>query len=44
MVGEQVNLSDKVVVTYVIALSFYLALAWLLHGETEEDKGKSYVG
>lgn len=38
MVGEQGNISDKVVITFVGAV------AWLLHGESEEDIGKSCLG
>jgi hypothetical protein len=38
MVGEQENISDKVVITYVSPV------AWLLHGESEEDKGESCLG
>jgi hypothetical protein len=38
MVGEQEKILDKVVITYISVL------AWLLLGETEEDKGKSCLG
>jgi len=38
MVGEQEKISDKVVITCVSAV------AWLLRGESEEDKGESCLG